>query len=91
MTFLNVFAADSGENDTGFSNADYDRLIAEAQSTGDQTVRMRDMHQAEGILMAQMPVIPVSFYTDPLLVGKNITGYVDSPMGYLYLMWASVK
>lgn len=91
LTFLDIFTSGSGDNDCHYSNADYDNYIKIAEQSDNQSVRMQAMHNAENQLMKDMGVIPLSFRTDPLLVDKNISGYVDSPLGYLYLMWANVK
>lgn len=91
MTFLDLFVTGSGNNDTKYSNKDYDAYIKTAKTSGDQKVRMEAMHKAEDLLIKEFGAIPLSFRTDPLLVDKNISGYVDSPLGFVYLMWASVK
>jgi oligopeptide transport system substrate-binding protein len=74
MTFIDMFVTGGGNNDTGWSNREYDALVAKANSTGDQKVRMEAMHQAEKILMAELPVMPIYFYTNPSLIRDNIKG-----------------
>lgn len=91
MTFLDMFTTNSGNNDSHYSNPSYDKLIAAAKSTGDQKARMSDMHQAESILMDNYAMMPIFYYTDPDLVSPKLKGYVPSPMGYKYLMWAHME
>jgi oligopeptide transport system substrate-binding protein len=91
MTFLDIYTSTSGNNDSHWKNTQYDALITDAKKNGDQAVRMTDMHKAEDILMAQVPGIPIYYYTDPVLVSKKITGFVNSPLGYKYFMWSSLK
>ena len=91
MTFLDLCTTTSGNNDSHYSNAAFDKLIEEAKSTNDQAKRVKAMHDAEKILMDDMPVMPIYFRTDPVLINKAVTGVVDSPLGYLYLMWATTK
>jgi oligopeptide transport system substrate-binding protein len=91
MTFVDVFTSKSGNNSTGFANADYDKLVDAAKKSNDVKTRMTDMHKAEDILMANMPMSPVMYYSDPDLVSSKLSGYVHSTLGYKYLMWASVK
>jgi len=91
MTFMDLFVTGGGNNDTKYSNPAYDNYIKTAKESGDQKVRMQAMHKAEDLLIKEFGAIPLSFRTDPLLLDKKITGYVDSPLGFLYLMWASVK
>jgi len=91
MTFIDLFTSKSGNNATGFANADFDKLVSDAKKTSDQKTRMTDMHKAEDLLMQNMPISPVYFYTDPDLVSPKLQGYVHSALGFKYLMWASVK
>jgi oligopeptide transport system substrate-binding protein len=90
MTFLDLFTTTSGNNSTKWSNTQYDTLITDAKKNSDPAKRMTDMHQAEDILMAQVPIMPIYYYTDPVLVSKKLVGFVNSPLGYKYLMWAHV-
>lgn len=46
---------------SGWSNADYDKLIEEAYSTTDEDVRAAKLKEAEKLLVEQAPVIPVVF------------------------------
>jgi len=70
LTYLNLWVTGGGNNDTQFSNKDYDTLIAKATSSGDDTVRMADMHKAENILMEQMPIVPL-FYPTTIYLKKT--------------------
>ena len=88
MTFLDLCTTDSGNNDSHFKKAAFDALIKTAKSTSDATARMKAMHDAEKILLDEMAVMPIYFRTDPVLI-KGVKDVVDSPLGYLYLMWSS--
>ncbi|MFZ5633886.1 MAG: peptide ABC transporter substrate-binding protein [Bacillota bacterium] len=79
MSFIDMFVTKGGNNDTGWSNKEYDALVAKANSTGDQKVRMEAMHQAESILMKEMPVMPLYFYTNPNLIKDNLKGVLVPP------------
>jgi oligopeptide transport system substrate-binding protein len=91
MTFLDLFTTTSGNNDSHWSSTQYDTLITDAKKNADQAVRMTDMHEAEDILMAQVPGMPIYFYTDPVLVNKKVHDFVNSPLGYKYFMWTYVS
>jgi len=65
MTFLDMFLSEGTQNDTGWKNADFDKLIKEAQASMDQKLRMKNMHEAEKIFIGDMPVMPIYFYTSP--------------------------
>lgn len=67
-TFLDMFMTQNGNNRTGWSNADYDRLIRLANATSDLTKRNKLFRQAETILITdELPILPLFFY-----VGINI-------------------
>ncbi len=74
-TFMDLFTTDSGNNETGWSNADYDRLCREASNTGDQAVRYAAYQKAEAILVDEMPIIPVYVYTNPRLIRPSVKGW----------------
>ncbi|HLN61384.1 MAG TPA: peptide ABC transporter substrate-binding protein [Symbiobacteriaceae bacterium] len=91
MTFIDMWVTKGGNNNTGWSNAKYDELVKTAKGSGDNKVRMQAQHDAEKILMTEMPIAPIYFYVRPILVGKNVEGWsmpLTSPMD---LRGASVK
>jgi oligopeptide transport system substrate-binding protein len=90
MTFMDLFVTNGGNNDIGWSNKQYDKLIKEAKATADQTVRMAKMHEAEKIFIDEMPVLPIYYYNGQALE-QNVTGVYHSPLGYIDFKWASVK
>lgn len=72
MAFLDVYVSFGGNNVSGFKNETYDELIALANSTSDPQVRIGAMHQAEQILMDEMPILPLIFYTKPYLMKDHV-------------------
>ncbi|CAN5510768.1 ABC transporter substrate-binding protein [soil metagenome] len=74
-SFLNLWVSGAGNNMTGWSNPDYDRLIAAAGATADQAARFAAFQQAEGILLREAPVIPIYFYTHCFLLRPNVKGW----------------
>ena len=82
-TFLDLFLTDSGNNETGWSALQYDRLCRLAASTGDQAARYAAYQKAESILLDAMPVIPIYIYTDPRLLQPSVRGWypnlLDNP------------
>ena len=73
-TFLNMMVTDRGNNNTGFSNAEYDALL-ERSATQSGERRLRTLRRAERILMDQMPLIPIYIYTTKALVDTRVQGY----------------
>jgi len=82
-TFLDMWVTGGGNNDTGWSNKTYDALIAKAKATTDPTARMATLHAAEKILMTDMPILPIYYYTNPLLLSKSIKNFYQSTLGFV--------
>jgi oligopeptide transport system substrate-binding protein len=64
-----------GQNETGWSNQEYDRLIAEAARTADSTARLELFQKAETILMDELPIIPIYHYTRQHLITPKLKGW----------------
>ena len=89
-TFLDCWVTEGGNNDTGWSNAEYDRLIRLAARTADKAERLEVFHRAEAILMEETPILPLYYYTRVFLKhtavkGWNPTVNDDHPYQHLYL------
>ena len=80
-TYLDMFITGGGNNQTGWSNPDYDRLIAEAGRTADQARRFELFQQAEAILLDEAPLAPVFFGTRTYLIHPSVKGWVPSLLG----------
>ncbi|WP_028391341.1 peptide ABC transporter substrate-binding protein [Bacillus cihuensis] len=90
MTFMDLWTSDNPHNDANWKNAEYDQLIKEAKQTMDQQVRMDNMHKAEKLLMAEMPIIPIYFYTKPHMVKEYVTGVYTPINRYPQFIYADV-
>lgn len=91
MTFMDMFVTKGGNNETGWSNADYDNQIAIAKKTGDESVRIPAMHAAEKILMDQMPIMPIYYYVNNFVLKDNIKGAFRSSLGPIDFKLATVE
>ena len=74
-TFLDVFRSDSNNNHTGWKNAEYDRLLAAADRTAGAADRWQLMQEAEAVLLREMPIIPIYYYTSVRLVSPDVHGW----------------
>lgn len=83
MTFMSLFVTGCGNNDSRYSNKTYDTLIDDANKETDQVKRMALLHNAEKVLMNDMPVLPIYFYTNLTLINPRVKGVIVSPLGYL--------
>ncbi|WP_227765534.1 peptide ABC transporter substrate-binding protein [Zhaonella formicivorans] len=92
MTFLDMWMTGNGNNQTNWGNPEYDRLIKEAKSNPDPAVRIKAMHDAEKILMDEMPIMPIYFYTNVNMYKPWVKGVIV-PMvgGYQEFRWAYIE
>ncbi|NLG83223.1 MAG: peptide ABC transporter substrate-binding protein [Firmicutes bacterium] len=90
MTFLDMWVTGGGNNDTGWSNKQYDALIEKAKTSGDPKVRIKAMHDAEKILMDEMPICPIYFYTRPYLQQDYLKDVTHSTIGMVDFKWAYI-
>jgi oligopeptide transport system substrate-binding protein len=80
-SFLGLFKSDVGEmNPSNYKNPEFDRLMKEAETQADVKLRSEAMAQAERVLLADMPIVPVYHYTTQHLVSSKVTGWVDNVM-----------
>lgn len=74
-SFLELFRTGNGNNHTGWSGADYDRLLDEALRASDDTTRYDLYRQAETLLMKEMPVGPLIFGRRNYLARPSVRGW----------------
>ncbi|NIA21826.1 MAG: peptide ABC transporter substrate-binding protein [Anaerolineaceae bacterium] len=80
-TFLDMFVTDGGNNNTGWSNAEYDRLIKEAAGQGDTARQAEIFRRAETILVEQeLPILPVYVYKTSSLIRPWVKGFHPNPI-----------
>jgi oligopeptide transport system substrate-binding protein len=77
-TFLDLMVTRGGNNDTGYANPDYDRLLATALGTSDPAVRSALYQQLENLLVRDVPVIPVYFYKRVFLISPRVKNWVPN-------------
>ena len=88
MTFLDLWATGGGNNDCGFSNARYDELIAAAKVETDSAKRLEMLREAEDILMDEMPILPIYYYTTVTAANENVKGVRISTLGKISFKYA---
>lgn len=90
MTILDLWWSESAFNDVKYNNEEYDKLIAESKATDDQNIRMENMRKAEKMIMEDMAVIPIYFYTQPYVVKENVSGITYVPVRYPMITYADI-
>lgn len=79
-TFLRILQSDSGQNDSGYNNPQYDTLIRQSLVEEDDQKRLDLLAEAESIMLADMPVIPVYHYTRVYRIDPRVKGWIPSPL-----------
>ncbi|MDO7905420.1 peptide ABC transporter substrate-binding protein [Paenibacillus sp. JX-17] len=75
MTFMDMWTTGNGNNDSGYANPEYDKLIKDAASTEDAKKRMEDFAAAEKMLVQDdMVIAPIYYYTNVSMTKPNVKG-----------------
>ena len=72
--FLDIWRSDSGNNFTGWSNADYDGYLFAAERNADPAARNALFSKAEHLLLSEAPFIPIYHYTHVYLIRPSVQG-----------------
>ncbi len=80
-TYLDMYLTGGGNNQTGWSNADYDRLIARAAATPAPAARFTLFQEAEALLLAEAPIAPLCFGARVHLVHPDVRDWRPSLLG----------
>jgi oligopeptide transport system substrate-binding protein len=80
LTFLDVFTSSGGNNHTRWHSAPYDALLAEAGAAISEPARLAKLSQAETLLLAEAPIIPLYHYTNFYLVHPSVRGWSGNPI-----------
>ncbi len=79
-TFLDLWVTNGGNNETGWSNTEYDALIDAAGREPNPEARLELLRQAELILADEMPFLPIYWYADVELRQPDVRGYHSNLM-----------
>ncbi len=75
INFLELWTCDSGNNNTGFCDKDYDALVAKAKQTPDDNARYDIYNELEAKLTGEngaLPFIPLWYITYPNLERESV-------------------
>jgi len=84
MSFLNVFASDSGVNQVGYRNPAYDELLHKGFLSRDAASRRSTLESAERMLLADAVVIPLYFQVSKHLVAPKVRGWSENSLDIVY-------
>jgi len=78
-------------NISGFDNAEYQRLLDQADNTPDLVARAEFLQEAEVLAMREQPLAPIHVYVSRRLVSPRVTGWVDNPRGLHLNRYLSIR
>ena len=89
-SLLELWQTGVPENVAGYANEEYDALIKDSLKQMDRAKRIEDMHKAEQILMQDLPVLPLYFYSTPYMQSARVKGIYMSPRKWVFFRGAEV-
>lgn len=72
--FLEIWTSDNGNNDTLWSNAEYDRLFQESLKAKNDEERYAIYQKLDAILVDECPIIPIYHYTRCFALSPKVKG-----------------
>lgn len=78
--FFDLWETNGGNNDSNWGNPEYDRLLHSALSAPDTAARYAIYQKMEQILIDEMPVLPIYYYTRARLISPRVLGFVSTPV-----------
>ncbi len=89
INFLELYRdKEGGNNDTNWENPEYKKLLIDSAKETDPKKREQMLKDAEKIIMDELPIAPIYFYTNPWLQDENLKGAVLSGLGDVQFKWA---
>ena len=80
MAMLEIMTSSNSINTTGWSNPSYDALIEAAKIESGQK-RFESLYEAQAILMADAPIMPIFYHTDQFMVADHVKNYEKTALG----------
>jgi oligopeptide transport system substrate-binding protein len=90
-SFLDTMLSTSVNNPTGWVNANYDRLLNQANTEPNSTTRMQLLAQAEDVLLKDLPIIPIYSSAVSLLTKPYVHGWTANVLDRHPLKFVSVE
>lgn len=78
--YFDLWQTGNLNNDTGWGDPEYDRLLASALNAPTNAERYEIYQRMEQILLDAMPIMPIYFYTYARLVHPRVQGFITTPL-----------
>jgi oligopeptide transport system substrate-binding protein len=83
-TFLTVLESNNPSNMPGFKNSEYDELMQRAALQTDMSRRQIYLEEAERLMLAEHPIIPLYHLVNKSMVSPRVAGWGDNVLNYHY-------
>lgn len=83
-TFLEILQSGNSNNNSKFTNPEYDALLQKALTVDTRQERQEIYQQAMAMLNQQMPLLPIYYYVQPQMVKPYIGGFLPDIRGNYY-------
>nr|WP_083496901.1 peptide ABC transporter substrate-binding protein [Brevibacillus choshinensis] len=91
VNILELFKEKSGaNNDTGWENPQYKELLSKSTLETNPTKRKELLAQAEQILMNELPIAPIYYYTNNYVKQQYVNGLFVSDTGRVDWKWTTL-
>lgn len=80
-----LFYTGSGDNNSFYSNTDFDAAIDDARQVVDDDERIEAYQKANAIVAEDFPVIPMFYYNHTYVTSNRVNNFYYSPSGYITL------
>lgn len=90
-TYLDMYRTkDVGNNDTGWESEEYKALLDESDFELDEEARYQLLRDAEAVMIDEMPVIPIYYYSNAFVESDRIQGMDYDAVGRIDLKYVTV-
>ncbi|MBQ7219657.1 MAG: peptide ABC transporter substrate-binding protein [Synergistaceae bacterium] len=90
MSILEQFISTSPQNKTGYNNPKFDEAMRNAAYEMDHVKRINYLHEAEKLLMEDLPAAPIYFYTSLEMMSKRVRNIYKTSLGWIIFRNAEI-
>jgi len=92
INFLELYKdKEGGNNDTNWENPKFKELLNQSALEKDSEKRKKILADAEAILMEDMPIAPIYFYTNSWVKKDEVKGVKVDGLGHIDFKWAHIE
>jgi oligopeptide transport system substrate-binding protein len=91
VNFLECMETGNGNNNTGWSNAEYDATLAAARRATTNEERFALYQKCEDLIADEMPIIPIYQYVRRMLVSGHVEGWIPNLRDHRFYQGMSLK